>query len=180
MRSTHAINGVCAFNCFVSLADIQQANPDAMIISIGVSVGHGPDGTFYGNTDALTLGINGNTTVYSFEPATPANEQCKNGGWTTFTSLAFGDQGACVSYFASAHRQAAGSKSRARPCDRGTGASPGRAPMRHPGGPGRVSAAPRASRCGLQVFTGEKGGRPALRAGRTVGRRPEPSGSGAP
>lgn len=102
--STHAISGVCAFNCFVSLADIQQANPDAVIISIGVNVGHGPAGTFYGNTDALTLGINGNTTVYNFEPATPANEQCKDGGWTTFTSPAFRNQGDCVSYFASAHQ----------------------------------------------------------------------------
>lgn len=99
--STHDINGVCEFNCFTSLSAIQNDNPKAVILSFGVNVGHGPAGTFQGNTDALTLGVNGNTTIYNFEPATPTNAQCKNGGWTTFTSPSFNNQGACVSYFAS-------------------------------------------------------------------------------
>lgn len=106
--STHAINGVCADNCFVSLATIQQDNPAAVILSFGVNVGHGPAGTFVGAADALTLGFaGGNTAVYDLEPTTPANEQCKDGGWTTFTTASsppapmFKNQGACVSYFAS-------------------------------------------------------------------------------
>lgn len=99
--STHAIPGVCAANCFVSLSSIQAANPDAVILSFGVNLGHGPAGTFAGAADALTLGLGGTTTVYDLEPATPANEQCKHGGWTTFTTPSFRNQGACVSYFAS-------------------------------------------------------------------------------
>ena len=66
--STHAIPGVCAFNCFVSLAEIQAANPNALIGSFGVNVGHGPTGTFNGAVDALTLGLSGHTTVYDLEP----------------------------------------------------------------------------------------------------------------
>lgn len=105
--STHAIGGVCADNCFVSLATITAANPNAVILSLGVNVGHGPAGTFVGATDALGLGFTGGgTTVFDFEPATPTNAQCKNGGWTTFSTPGsppapmFTNQGACVSYFA--------------------------------------------------------------------------------
>lgn len=101
--STRDIPGVCASNCFVSLADIQAANPDAVILSLGVNVGHGPTGAFEGNADALTLGLNGSTTVYDFEHATTltGKDQCKHGGWMTSTNPSFDNQGACVSHFAS-------------------------------------------------------------------------------
>ncbi len=102
--STHAIPGVSqAFNSFVSLADIQAANPGAVILSFGVNVGHGPAGTFNGNVDALTLALNGNTTVYNFEPAVTlaGKDECKDGGWMTSTTTIFKNQGDCVSFFAS-------------------------------------------------------------------------------
>lgn len=101
--STHTIGGVCAFNCFVSLAEIQAANPDAVILSFGVNVGHGPGGTFNGNADALTLGIAGSTTTYDLEPviALTDKSQCKNGGWATSNTPVFRNQGECVSHFAS-------------------------------------------------------------------------------
>ena len=102
--STHAIPGVPqAFNSFVSLAEIQAANPEAVILSFGVNVGHGPAGTFNGNTDALTLGLNDGTTVYSFEHAVilAGKDECKDGGWMTATSPTFKNQGDCVSFFAS-------------------------------------------------------------------------------
>ena len=103
--STHAIGGVPqAYNSFVSLAAIQGANPDAVILSFGVNVGHGPSGTFNGNADALTLGLSDNTTVYDFEHAVTiaGKDECKDGGWMTSTSPTFKNQGDCVSYFASA------------------------------------------------------------------------------
>ncbi len=102
--STRDITGLSATNSFVSLAEIQGANPDAVILSFGVNVGHGPSGTFNGNADALTLGLSGNTTVYDFEHAVTiaGKDECKDGGWMTSTSPTFKNQGDCVSYFASA------------------------------------------------------------------------------
>ena len=84
-----------AFNSFVSLAEIQEANPAAVIVSFGVNVGHGPGGTFNGNADALTLGLSGNTTVYDFEHAftLAGKDECKDGGWMTSTSPPFKNQG---------------------------------------------------------------------------------------
>ena len=101
--STRAISGVPASSSFVSLADIQTNNPNAVILSFGVNVGHGPAGTFSGNADALRLGLNGTTTVYNFEHAVTlaGKDQCKDGGWMTSTSPAFKNQGDCVSDFAS-------------------------------------------------------------------------------
>jgi hypothetical protein len=101
--STRAINGVCAHDCFVSLTEIQAANPNAVIASYGVNVGHGPAGTFAGNADALTLGVNGGTTVYDFEHAVTltGKDQCKDGGWMTSTNPVYRNQGGCVSSFAS-------------------------------------------------------------------------------
>ena len=102
--STHVISGVPqAFNSFVSLAEIQAANPDAVIVSFGVNVGHGPAGTFNGNVDALTLGLGGTTTVYNFDPAVTlaGKAECKDGGWMTSTTTIFTNQGDCVSFFAS-------------------------------------------------------------------------------
>ncbi len=101
--STRAISGVCASNCFVTLSEIQAENPDAVISSFGVNVGHGPSGTFLGNADALTLGIDGTTTVYDFEHVVTleGKDACKDGGWTTSTDPTFINQGDCVSYFAS-------------------------------------------------------------------------------
>ena len=102
--STRVIPGVTsAFSSFVSLAEIQAANPSAVITSFGVNVGRGPVGTFSGNADALVLGLSANTTVYSFEHAVTLDgkDECKDGGWMTSTSTTFKNQGDCVSFFAS-------------------------------------------------------------------------------
>lgn len=101
--STRTIPDLPAFDHFVSLAEIQAANPDAVILSFGVNVGKGPAGTFSGNADALTLGLNGDTTAYDLEHAVTlaGKDQCKDGGWMTSTSPTFKNQGDCVSFFAS-------------------------------------------------------------------------------
>ncbi len=105
--STRLIPGVpTAGSSFVSLAEIQWANPNAAILSFGVNVGKGPSGTFRGNADALTLSLKGRTTVYDFEHAIilTGKDECKDGGWMTSTSPSFRNQGDCVSSFASAGR----------------------------------------------------------------------------
>lgn len=68
-----------------------------------MEIGRGPGGTFSGNADALTLGLNGDTTVYDFEHAVTVagKDQCKDGGWMTSTSPTFENQGDCVSLVAS-------------------------------------------------------------------------------
>lgn len=50
---------------------------------------------FDGNTDALTVGINGVTTTYNFEVGPTSKDGCKNGGWEGI----FKNQGQCVSSF---------------------------------------------------------------------------------
>lgn len=54
-------------------------------------------GGFDGNVDALAFG----ETTYDFEAAAPSptsKEQCKNGGWQTYSSPSFKNQGECVSF----------------------------------------------------------------------------------
>jgi hypothetical protein len=109
--STHDLDGstlggagtLCSFNCFVSLDTIKAIAPNAVILSFGVNVGHGPAGSFYGNADALTLGVSGNTTVWNFEHLVTlaGQDECKDGGWMTSSDPTFVNQGDCVSYFAS-------------------------------------------------------------------------------
>ena len=52
---------------------------------------------FDGNTDALTVGIDGVMTTYNFELGPTNKDECKNGGWEGI----FKNQGQCVSSFSS-------------------------------------------------------------------------------
>lgn len=102
--SSRSIPGVCASDCFVSWADIVAANPGATIISYGVNQGSGNPG-LHANVDALSIGLSGDVTTYDFEPYVVAStkDQCKNGGWQTYTDAnggKFKNQGDCVSYVA--------------------------------------------------------------------------------
>jgi hypothetical protein len=101
--SSRAINGVCAFDCFVTWDEIVAANPDAVIIGgFGVNQGSG-NPALNANADALSIGYSGTTTTYDFEnlvgPPT-SKDECKNGGWQTFNNPTFKNQGDCVSYVA--------------------------------------------------------------------------------
>lgn len=96
--STKSIPGVCAFTCYVSWSDILAANPGATILGgVGINQGSGNPGLTT-NVDAFTFG----NTTYDFEPTlTPASkDECKNGGWQSFNSPSFSNQGQCVSYVA--------------------------------------------------------------------------------
>jgi|tagenome__1003787_1003787.scaffolds.fasta_scaffold20644048_2 hypothetical protein len=80
---------------------IVAANPDAVVVGgYGVNQGSGNPGLTTA-ADALTIGHDGNTTTYDFEPDTvppTSKDQCKNGGWQSFVSQGFKNQGDCVSY----------------------------------------------------------------------------------
>ena len=98
--STKDIPGVCAFTCYVSWNDIVAANPDATILGgFGVNQGSG-NPALDANADALTIGVNGDSTVYDFEThfSPTSADQCKNGGYTQFNNPTFRNQGQCVSY----------------------------------------------------------------------------------
>jgi hypothetical protein len=97
-----AATPACAGKLFVPFSVIQTAFPNATIISYGVNQGSGNPGLL-ANVDALSIGINGNTTTYDFEPYAVASDKdsCKNGGWMNVKrndGTAFKNQGDCVSY----------------------------------------------------------------------------------
>jgi hypothetical protein len=100
--STQPINGQCSgavATCFRTWDQIVANNPDAVILGgVGVNQGSGNPG-LVANADAFTF----DETTYDFEldPAPPTSkDQCKNGGWETFTGQSFKNQGDCVSYVA--------------------------------------------------------------------------------
>jgi hypothetical protein len=100
--STHAIPGVCAFNCFVKWSDIVAANPGSTLQAVLINQGSGNPG-IDANADALTFGANGDATTWDFEPLTgppTSKDQCKKGGWEDFDNPTFKNQGDCVSYVA--------------------------------------------------------------------------------
>jgi hypothetical protein len=90
---------------FVSWSTILAANPNAVIVGgFGVNQGSG-NPALTTAVDALKIGHDGNTTTYDFEPDTippTSKDQCKNGGWQSFASQGFKNQGDCVSYVATA------------------------------------------------------------------------------
>jgi hypothetical protein len=56
-----------------------------------------------GTADITNISVNGETQVPSPQAQ---KDQCKNGGWQSFTSPAFKNQGDCVSFFATGGRNA--------------------------------------------------------------------------
>jgi hypothetical protein len=82
---------------FYTLAQLQTACPNAVVLGVGVNVG-----TFNPSYTVAADGVQFNDTVYDFElgrrPTT--KDECKNDGWRTFNDPAFKNQGDCVSYVA--------------------------------------------------------------------------------
>jgi uncharacterized membrane protein len=95
-----------------TLSSYIATHPDARIVNSGgggVILAAGCGGaawtSFVGNADKLTIGVGGTDTTYDFEPAaaggggTPTSkDQCKHGGWRSFTNPSFKNQGQCVAY----------------------------------------------------------------------------------
>jgi hypothetical protein len=83
---------------FYTLAALQAACPNAVVLAFGVNVG-----TFNPGYDVETDGVTFNGVTYDFELTNePADkDECKNGGWQSLTDgdgNAFKNQGNCVSY----------------------------------------------------------------------------------
>jgi hypothetical protein len=83
---------------FYTLAGLQAACPDAVVVGFGVNIGSNNPGY-----DVYTDGVTFNGTTYDFELVPPAptapttKDDCKDGGWQTFTNPSFKNQGQCVS-----------------------------------------------------------------------------------
>jgi hypothetical protein len=96
-------NGLCPQSNPCPLSTILSAYPNATLSqNLVLKAGSGWTG-FTGNADALTVSTTGGSTTYDFEPdvGPPTNkDQCKNGGWQSFTTPTFKNQGDCVSYVA--------------------------------------------------------------------------------
>jgi hypothetical protein len=81
---------------FGTLAEWDDAFPDATVQAFGFSLGSGVKG------EGILHAINFAGDRYTFKVAVVLThkEQCKDGGWATSTSPVFKNQGQCVSYFA--------------------------------------------------------------------------------
>jgi hypothetical protein len=105
--SSRAINGVCAFSCYVSWDFIVANNPDAVILGgFGINQGGGNPGLI-ASTDNLSLGYGeGDDAVcvtYDFEPyrVATSRDDCKDGGFQNVKRAdgsSFKNQGQCVQY----------------------------------------------------------------------------------
>jgi hypothetical protein len=97
--SSNAIPSAPDRDTFVSWSTIVAANPNAVIVGgFGNNQGSG-NPALTTAVDALTI----NSTTYDFEPLIgppTSKDQCKNGGWQSFVSQGFKNQGDCVSYVA--------------------------------------------------------------------------------
>jgi hypothetical protein len=80
---------------FYTLAGLQAACPNAVVVAFGVNVG-----SFNPGYDIETDRVDFNGTVYDFQLAPTSAEQCKKGGWASFSNPTFKNQGDCVSYVA--------------------------------------------------------------------------------
>ena len=83
---------------FYTLAGLKAACPNAVVVGFGVNVG-----TFNPSYDVETDLVNFNGTVYDFQlaPTAPTSkDECKNGGWQSFSNPTFKNQGDCVSFVA--------------------------------------------------------------------------------
>lgn len=109
--STQAGNTTCTQADHCTLAEVLGQAPDAGIHStlgaVLLKAGGGWTGGFVGNVDALTIGGAGDSTTYDFELDPPAptgpttKDDCKKGGWETYSDPSFRNQGDCVSFVAS-------------------------------------------------------------------------------
>jgi hypothetical protein len=86
---------------FYTLLGLQAACPNATVVGFGVNIGSNNP-----SYDVYTDGVTFNDTTYDFELSVPPTgpqtaDDCKDGGWMTFTNPEFRNQGQCVSFVVS-------------------------------------------------------------------------------
>lgn len=96
------------FACPAVPADMDSLSAGSNIRAFSLNVGDtsANDTDLDGYLDNVVVNVAGDSTVYDFEPAlTPVSkDECKKGGWHTFNTPVFKNQGACVSFVASEGR----------------------------------------------------------------------------
>jgi hypothetical protein len=101
--SSNPIPGAPNRDTFVSWEFIVSQNPDAVIVGgFGINQGSG-NPALVSATDALTIGYNGDTVTYDFEPFRVASskDDCKVGSWQSVKRAdgsSFKNQGQCIQY----------------------------------------------------------------------------------
>lgn len=88
------------FVCPATLAGM-PAGSTVSVIALNVGDTSTGDTGLAGYLDKVVVNLDPDTTTYDFEPLlTPGSDknECKNGGWMTFNSPTFKNQGECVSY----------------------------------------------------------------------------------
>jgi hypothetical protein len=98
-----ANGNVCAQATPCSWSDIVAMFPEAIIAGRFLLKAGSHWAGFDGNADAVSIGVNGSTTVFDFEPFVVAEskDQCKSGGWATLRRAdgsGFLNQGDCIQY----------------------------------------------------------------------------------
>jgi hypothetical protein len=102
-------NAVCPQASPCTWAQVLGAFPDAGLWEgfptrgfVHLRAGGPWSGGFTGHVDALSIGVGGDATTFDFEPplSPGSRDDCRNGGWQTFNTPVFRNQGACVSSFA--------------------------------------------------------------------------------
>lgn len=97
-----ATHGTSPFACPSVPADMDLSSAGSTIRVFSLNVGDtsANDTGLDGYLDNVVVSIAGDTTINDFEPAlTPSDKnECKNGGWMTFNTPMFDNQGQCVSY----------------------------------------------------------------------------------
>ena len=87
-------------SCPATLAGL-AAGSTVRFVALNGGQSTSTDAGLKGGYDNVVITVGADTTTYDFEPAVgPPTEkdQCKKGGWMTFNSPSFPDQGTCVSY----------------------------------------------------------------------------------
>lgn len=80
--------------------DLLSAGSNIRMFALNVGDTSANDVGVDGYLDNVVVNLDSDVTTYDFEPAlTPVTKnECKNGGWATFNSPFFKNQGQCVSY----------------------------------------------------------------------------------
>ena len=96
------------YTCPATPAGMDALSPGSTIRVIALNVGDtsANDIGLDGYLDNVVVSTTSGSTTYDFEPATTpvSKDECKKGGWMTFNSPSFKNQGQCVSFVASQGR----------------------------------------------------------------------------
>lgn len=89
--------GSSPHTCPAVPADMDLLSPGSVIRAFAINVGDtgAGDAGLDGYLDNVVVGIDGDVTVYDFEPAPATKNDCKKGGWADY---GFRNQGQCIRF----------------------------------------------------------------------------------